>query len=265
MTVIPAWELDAVELRRLNRDAFEHRRTEQWELICHRRGRRRPEGYVCGIPCFLRTALLQAALAHTLDRISDVSFEDALELQERVWALVPLLRPSRDPADTRPRWLKCLRHRAWSAEHPALWRKGLLGRVLGGGPDGLDVVYFRDAEMDFGVACYVLAHEFGHVLYRGEWHAEGRHGFYLRTDTWTEAAADEAAVRWGFAAEHEAFCAWCQRQQQTATAARAPSPSHAVFGKAEGAKEALAAPATAPATSVRLAPGASFAEGHPQP
>lgn len=199
MDLIPAWALNGRELRSLGASVLREVMADAREVHRHR-GTRRPDGYTCGIPCLLQTPLLQVALRNVLDRISDQSFDDALRLEERVWGVVPILRQSSPLGPRESRWIECLG--GWDFS-PQFEDESLLGCVISGGRYGFDVVCIRDEETDFRVACYLFAHEFGHVLYPGEWLPHEGHGRYVQVECLRESGADRCAINWGFGAELE--------------------------------------------------------------
>jgi len=130
-------------------------------------GNRPPEGYVCKIPCTLRTPVLCKAVTRVLNRISEEFFSDAFVLEQRVRMIVPL-----DEDD------------AWSSA--GAWLP--------------PYIVVRDKRMSFAIACAVIAHELGHAAAEGEGMSH-RIQSQLPTEFFKEAMASHYAIKWGFESE----------------------------------------------------------------
>ena len=196
MTVLVAQDLASDDLRWLGPLVAE-------DVILDRRevrkstGGRAPEGYVCTVPCQLKTPVLLEAVRAVLDRITTVSFEDALRLEKRVHVICPFP----ENLDESGAVEGALDDRG-GGHHPA-------GTTLGAWAfapaiDRSSRIYLRDMPMAANFACGLVAHEFGHAVSRGEYLRE-RLESEVPTYWFVEAQANYYAIKWGFAEELESL------------------------------------------------------------
>jgi len=134
-------------------------------------GDRPPEGYVCKIPCNLKTFILRKAARHVLRRISVTDFGDALRLERMVHLVAPL--EGKRNGRTMGRWRP-------------------------------PTVLIKDDKMRFEAACALIAHEFGHAASEAEVAEGGLSRLFtseVPRDWFTDRGADRYAIKWGFGRE----------------------------------------------------------------
>ena len=159
----------------------------------NRLGYRPPQDYHCYIPVKkIQNSTVIRAIDYVLDQISQHCYEDAVRLERKVWAILPLKA-------TKANW-KTL----------GLWKPVTIvrrGRMYSKG----NIFLRDDGVMNYDLARIVFAHECGHAIDCGEYRAFWDESC-VPTRFYREAAANTVLYRWGIEEIFERVQKSCEPQ-----------------------------------------------------